>query len=123
MRVPRSQRGGEIVEPLVREQWFVRMQPLAEPALEVGACWCFLLMLALLLLFGVYFGEVWWLWGLCLECELCLGLPSPYQALNLSLITLLSPSFFEFHPCLPTHPPSCVPGCVQRCHPHRPRPL
>lgn len=32
-RVPRSQRGGEIVEPLVREQWFVRMQPLAEPAL------------------------------------------------------------------------------------------
>ena len=36
MRVPRSQRGGEVVEPLVREQWFVRMQPLAEPALEVG---------------------------------------------------------------------------------------
>ncbi len=35
MRVPRSQRGGEVVEPLVREQWFVRMQPLAEPALEV----------------------------------------------------------------------------------------
>ena len=32
-RVPRSQRGGEIVEPLVREQWFVRMKPLAEPAL------------------------------------------------------------------------------------------
>ena len=32
-RVPRSQRGGEIVEPLVREQWFVKMQPLAEPAL------------------------------------------------------------------------------------------
>lgn len=35
MRVPRSQRGGEIVEPLVREQWFVRMEPLAKPALEV----------------------------------------------------------------------------------------
>ena len=35
MRVPRSQRGGEVVEPLVREQWFVRMQPLAEPALQV----------------------------------------------------------------------------------------
>ncbi|KAL4451165.1 hypothetical protein ABPG77_009237 [Micractinium sp. CCAP 211/92] len=34
MRVPRSQRGGEIVEPLVREQWFVRMEPLAKPALE-----------------------------------------------------------------------------------------
>ena len=33
MRVPRSQRGGEVVEPLVREQWFVRMAPLAEPAL------------------------------------------------------------------------------------------
>ena len=32
-RVPRSQRGGEIVEPLVREQWFVKMAPLAEPAL------------------------------------------------------------------------------------------
>jgi valyl-tRNA synthetase len=37
-RVPRSQRGGEIVEPLVREQWFVRMEPLAKPALEVGTC-------------------------------------------------------------------------------------
>ena len=36
VRVPRSQRGGEIVEPLLREQWFVRMQPLAEPALQVG---------------------------------------------------------------------------------------
>jgi valyl-tRNA synthetase len=36
MRVPRSQRGGEIVEPLVREQWFVRMEPLAKPALEVS---------------------------------------------------------------------------------------
>lgn len=35
VRVPRSQRGGEIVEPLVREQWFVRMQPLAQPALKV----------------------------------------------------------------------------------------
>lgn len=37
VRVPRSQRGGEIVEPLLREQWFVRMQPLAEPALQVGS--------------------------------------------------------------------------------------
>ena len=34
-RVPRSQRGGDIVEPLVREQWFVRMEPLAAPALQV----------------------------------------------------------------------------------------
>jgi valyl-tRNA synthetase len=33
LRVPRSQRGGEIVEPLVREQWFVRMAGLAGPAL------------------------------------------------------------------------------------------
>ena len=39
MRVPRSQRGGEVIEPLVREQWFVRMQPLAEPALKVP-CIC-----------------------------------------------------------------------------------
>ena len=36
MRVPRSQRGGEVIEPLVRDQWFVKMQPLAEPALKVG---------------------------------------------------------------------------------------
>jgi valyl-tRNA synthetase len=34
-RVPRSQRGGEIVEPLVREQWFVKMEGLAKPALDV----------------------------------------------------------------------------------------
>jgi valyl-tRNA synthetase len=33
MQVPRSQRGGEIVEPMVSTQWFVRMKPLAEPAL------------------------------------------------------------------------------------------
>eukprot|EP00884_Botryococcus_braunii_P003795 jgi/Botrbrau1/13416/Bobra.0082s0022.1 len=36
-RIPRSQRGGEIVEPLVREQWFVRMEPLARPALAAVA--------------------------------------------------------------------------------------
>jgi len=35
MQVPRSQRGGEIVEPMVSTQWFVRMQPLAEKGLEV----------------------------------------------------------------------------------------
>lgn len=34
LRVPRSQRGGEVVEPLVSEQWFVRAEPLAKPALE-----------------------------------------------------------------------------------------
>ncbi|XP_009758044.1 valine--tRNA ligase, chloroplastic/mitochondrial 2 isoform X1 [Nicotiana tabacum] len=33
-RVPRSQRGGEIIEPLVSKQWFVSMEPLAERALE-----------------------------------------------------------------------------------------
>ena len=32
-RVPRSQRGGEIIEPMVSQQWFVRMESLAAPAL------------------------------------------------------------------------------------------
>lgn len=31
---PRSQRGGEIVEPMVSAQWFVKIQPLADAALE-----------------------------------------------------------------------------------------
>jgi valyl-tRNA synthetase len=35
MKVPRSQRGGEIVEPLVSTQWFVSMKSLSEPALEI----------------------------------------------------------------------------------------
>lgn len=35
--VPRSQRGGEVVEPLVSEQWFIRMEPLAQPALQAVA--------------------------------------------------------------------------------------
>jgi valyl-tRNA synthetase len=34
MNVPRSQRGGEIVEPLVSTQWFVNMESLAEMAAE-----------------------------------------------------------------------------------------
>eukprot|EP01018_Ginkgo_biloba_P010493 Gb_39267 [translate_table: standard] len=34
LRVPRSQRGGEVVEPLVSKQWFVIMEPLAMKALE-----------------------------------------------------------------------------------------
>ena len=38
MRVPRSQRGGDIIEPLVRDQWFVKAKPLADPALEVRCC-------------------------------------------------------------------------------------
>lgn len=33
MNVPRSQRGGEIVEPMISTQWFVRIKPLAEPAI------------------------------------------------------------------------------------------
>lgn len=33
-RVPRSQRGGEIIEPLVSTQWFVKMKSLADPAVE-----------------------------------------------------------------------------------------
>lgn len=33
MIVPRSQRGGEIVEPMISTQWFVRIKPLAEAAL------------------------------------------------------------------------------------------
>ena len=31
--VPRSQRGGEIVEPMVSTQWFVKIQPLADKAI------------------------------------------------------------------------------------------
>jgi valyl-tRNA synthetase len=34
MQVPRSQRGGEIIEPMISTQWFVKMEPLASPALE-----------------------------------------------------------------------------------------
>ena len=34
LNVPRSQRGGEIVEPMISEQWFVKIQPLATPALK-----------------------------------------------------------------------------------------
>jgi valyl-tRNA synthetase len=33
LRVPRSQRGGEIVEPMISTQWFIRIQPLADAAL------------------------------------------------------------------------------------------
>jgi len=34
LTVPRSQRGGEIVEPMVSEQWFVKIEPLAQAALK-----------------------------------------------------------------------------------------
>ncbi len=33
-RIPRSQRGGEVVEPLVSTQWFVKMDAIAEKALK-----------------------------------------------------------------------------------------
>jgi valyl-tRNA synthetase len=34
LNVPRSQRGGEIVEPMISTQWFVRIEPLAQAALQ-----------------------------------------------------------------------------------------
>ncbi len=34
LNIPRSQRGGEIVEPMISTQWFVKIQPLAETALK-----------------------------------------------------------------------------------------
>lgn len=37
LQVPRSQRGGEVVEPMVSTQWFVKMKPLAETGLEAVA--------------------------------------------------------------------------------------
>ena len=33
INVPRSQRGGEVIEPMISEQWFVAIQPLAEKAI------------------------------------------------------------------------------------------
>ena len=33
-RVPRSQRGGEVIEPMVSEQWFCKMETMAKPSLE-----------------------------------------------------------------------------------------
>jgi valyl-tRNA synthetase len=33
-QVPRSQRGGEAIEPMISTQWFVKMKPLADAALE-----------------------------------------------------------------------------------------
>ncbi len=34
INIPRSQRSGEIIEPMVSTQWFLRMKTLADPALE-----------------------------------------------------------------------------------------
>ncbi len=36
LNIPRSQRGGEIIEPMMSTQWFVRMESLAKPALEAS---------------------------------------------------------------------------------------
>jgi valyl-tRNA synthetase len=33
LHLPRAQRGGEIIEPMISTQWFVRMKELAEPAI------------------------------------------------------------------------------------------
>ena len=33
-QVPRSQRGGEIIEPMISTQWFVKIKPLADPAIQ-----------------------------------------------------------------------------------------
>ncbi len=33
LNVPRSQRGGEIIEPMISTQWFIKIEPLAEKAL------------------------------------------------------------------------------------------
>ena len=41
LNVPRSQRGGEIIEPMISTQWFVRIQPLAEAALRPCATGAF----------------------------------------------------------------------------------
>ncbi len=37
MNIPRSQRGGEIIEPMISTQWFVKIKPLADAALKVVA--------------------------------------------------------------------------------------
>ncbi len=32
--IPRAQRGGEVIEPMISTQWYVKIKPLAEPAIE-----------------------------------------------------------------------------------------
>jgi len=34
LNVPRSQRSGEIIEPMISTQWFIKIQPLADRALD-----------------------------------------------------------------------------------------
>ena len=36
LNVPRSQRGGEIIEPMISEQWFVKIKPMADAAIEAA---------------------------------------------------------------------------------------
>ena len=42
-RVPRSDRTGEVIEPMISTQWFVKMDGMAEKGLQAvrsGAPWC-----------------------------------------------------------------------------------
>jgi valyl-tRNA synthetase len=34
LNIPRSQRGGEVIEPMISQQWFLQMESLAKPALD-----------------------------------------------------------------------------------------
>src|SRR5690606_27160824 len=34
LMIPKSERSGTVVEPMISTQWFVKTKPLAEPALE-----------------------------------------------------------------------------------------
>ena len=34
LTLPRCQRSGGVVEPMISTQWFLKMKPMAEPALE-----------------------------------------------------------------------------------------
>ena len=34
LKIPRGDRSGEIIEPMLTDQWFVKIQPLAEPAIQ-----------------------------------------------------------------------------------------
>ena len=36
LTIPRGDRSGAILEPLITNQWFLKMEPLAEPAIKVG---------------------------------------------------------------------------------------
>ncbi|KTC99978.1 valine--tRNA ligase [Legionella erythra] len=38
LKVPRGEKSGVIIEPLLTDQWYVKTKPLAEPAIEVVKC-------------------------------------------------------------------------------------